>query len=179
MTALRHCSELIVEDLHRLPPGQTNCSSLADLQWTCRKNWGQRYSWFHLLSCIYFLFTLCVHWSTVEFSGQWCSSISDQPIPIQVVAFCCRLSSRAFLDLGLLSERGSMAFLCFEERPLGWPGKAINVCCTEPPAVPHQFSAVKCKKEVSLSPPSQETILQHRDFERVSLHHACNQGWNM
>lgn len=40
----------------------------------------------------------------------------------------------------------------------------INVRCTEPPAVPLQISAVKCKKEVSLSPLSQETIPQHRGF---------------
>ena len=45
----------------------------------------------------------------------------------------------------------------------------INVRCTEPPAVPLQISAVKCKKEVSLSPLSQETIGIEHDKWRVDI----------
>lgn len=152
--------------LRLLPPGQTTCYSLADLQWTCRRT--QVRGVFGLICppVSASFFPDVSDCSTVELLGHWPSNILDQPIPIQVTAFC-RLSSRAFLELGTPQHVAPRLSSALKKGLRVSPKRQIVVdgCSTEPAAVPLRIITVNCKKEeVSLSPLRQEIIPQHRVF---------------
>lgn len=152
--------------LHLLPPGQTTCYSLADLQWTCRKTQVRGvFGWICPPVSTSF-FPYVSDCSTVEFLGHRSSNILDQPIPIQVTAFC-RLSSRAFLELDTLQHVApGLSSALKKGLQVGLKRQiVVDVCSTGPAAVPLWIIKVNCKKEeVSLSPVKQEIIPQYRVF---------------
>lgn len=156
----------MLRHLHLLPPGQTTCSSLSDRQWTCRKN--QVRDLFCLI-CPPVSTAFFPHMSILQHSlifGHWISNSLDQPIPIQVMPFHCRLSSRAFWELETLQY--VLPWLSSAlKKGLRVGRKGRSSWLSVPPSLLFGLlwiSTINWEKEILLSPVNQEIIPQHGVF---------------